>query len=59
MHQNMHQTLWRLRAGRVIHGGFMPNLLNLIVLLWCREGGRTPTGRSPADFESPFPSLKP
>src|ERR1700733_15107362 len=42
---------WRLR-GEEYQKGFKLNLLILIDLLWCREGGRTPTTLRSADFES-------
>jgi hypothetical protein len=42
MHQNMHQARAEAKDGNATKEGVEPNLLILIGLLWCREGGVEP-----------------
>jgi hypothetical protein len=42
MHQNMHRACVEAKGGKATKEGFEPNLLILIGLLWCREGGSNP-----------------
>src|SRR3954469_14418210 len=44
MHQNMHQARVDAKGGKDIKEGVQSNLLILIGLLWCREGGSNPSG---------------